>query len=59
MGAISELALRIDNVSRLFIDKIAIYTAVDEAVDIRQWFRLYAFDAIGSITVQQASFQRR
>lgn len=51
MGAISELAFRIDNVSRLFIDKMMTYAAADEAVDISQWLRLYAFDAIGSITV--------
>ena len=58
MGAIGELAFRIDNVSRLFINKLAIHAAADEAVDICQWLRFYAFDAIGSITVQQAPVQR-
>ena len=59
MGAISELAFRIDDVSRLFIDKLAICAATDEAVDICQWLRLYAFDAIGSITVQQSPCVKR
>ena len=58
MSTISELAFRIDDVSRLFFDKVAIFAAADEAVDICQWMRLYAFDAIGSITVQRSPFSK-
>ena len=45
----------IDNTSMMFFGKLAGFAESGEPFDMAEWLQLYAFDAIGSLTVSRSN----